>query len=120
TVAVLGGSWVGCHIAGLLLEHGTSVCVVEVRGSLAFDMGEQQGAVLRDRVSGHPKSTVRVASTVEQIGSGHIEIWDAACDRRDRLVADAVVVVERPQPNLELANAIREHCAGSSVFAIGD
>jgi hypothetical protein len=91
-----------------------------VHGSLAFDMGEQQGAVLRDRVSGHPNSTVRVASTVEQIDSGHIEIWDAARDRRDRLVADAVIVVERSQPNLELADAIREQCPAVSVFAIGD
>jgi 2,4-dienoyl-CoA reductase-like NADH-dependent reductase (Old Yellow Enzyme family)/thioredoxin reductase len=120
TVAVLGGSWVGCHIAGLLLERGTSVCVVEVRGSLAFDMGEQQGEVLRGRVSGHSKSTVRVASTVEQIGPGHIEIWDAARDQRDRLVADAVIVVERAQPNLELADAIRGHDAALPVFAIGD
>jgi hypothetical protein len=31
-----------------------------------------------------------------------------------------VIVVERPQPNLELADAIREHRAASSVFAIGD
>jgi len=120
TVAVLGGSWVGCHIAGLVLERGSAVCVVEVRDSLAFDMGEQQGAVLRDRVTGHPNSTVRVASTVEQIGSGHIEIWDAASDQSDRLLAEAVVVVERPQPNLELADAIREHDARWSVFAIGD
>jgi pyruvate/2-oxoglutarate dehydrogenase complex dihydrolipoamide dehydrogenase (E3) component len=120
TVAVLGGSWVGCHIAGLLLERGTSVCVVEVRGSLAFDMGEQQGEVLRGRVSGHSESTVRVASTVERIGPGHIEIWDAARDQRDRLVADAAIVVERAQPNLELADAIRGHDAALPVFAIGD
>ena len=35
TVAVIGGDWVGCHVASLLLERGFRVTIFETRGGLA-------------------------------------------------------------------------------------
>ncbi|MHB8695783.1 MAG: oxidoreductase [Solirubrobacteraceae bacterium] len=120
TVAVLGGNWTGCHIAGLLLERGKSVAIVELEGSLGHDMGEQQGAVLRERVATHPAVTLHLGSTVEEVRRDGVDIWIAAGDRIDSVAAQAVIVVESRQRDHELAETIRAHLGPEAVHTIGD
>jgi NADPH-dependent 2,4-dienoyl-CoA reductase/sulfur reductase-like enzyme len=121
-VAVVGGSWIGCHVAGLLLARGLQVSIVEGRGELAYDMGDQQGAVLRQRIIDHP-GTARIYfdTMVEGIAPDHVSIWQSDVSASRQLAADAVVLVDRRQPNQDLAGAIAQR-AGSSVeiFEIGD
>jgi 2,4-dienoyl-CoA reductase-like NADH-dependent reductase (Old Yellow Enzyme family)/thioredoxin reductase len=120
TVAVLGADWTGCHVASLLLDRGRSVAIVDLQESLAYDIGEQQGAVLRERVREHPATTLHLRSTVEAVRSECVEIWSAARDRVGSIAAEAVIVVESRQRNLELAEAVRAQLGPTAVFEIGD
>jgi 2,4-dienoyl-CoA reductase-like NADH-dependent reductase (Old Yellow Enzyme family)/thioredoxin reductase len=120
SVAVVGGNWVGCHVASLLLEEGHEVSIVEPRHSLAYDMGVQQGMVLRDRVAAHPNSTVHLRSTVEAITPDRLSIWRVDGDDRTQISAQAVIVVPRLAPDLELADAIRARCSAVEVHVVGD
>lgn len=119
-VAVLGGNWVACHIASLLLDHGKSVTIIDVHESLAYDMGEQQGTVLRERVREDPAVTLHLRSTVEVVEPDRVHIWAADQNREKTIAAEAVVVVESLQRDLELADAIRAHLDSAEVFTIGD
>lgn len=119
-VAIVGADWVACHIAGLLLERGKAVAIVDLHESLAYDMGEQQGAVLRERVREDPATTLHLRSTVEAVEPDRVRIWAADADRDDVVLAQSVIVVESRQRNLELADAIRAHLGAAAVFTVGD
>lgn len=74
-VAVVGGDWVGCHVASLLLARGLQVLIIEPRHRLGYDMWDQPGAVLRERVINHPSTVgVYLQSTVEAIAAGQVSI----------------------------------------------
>jgi NADPH-dependent 2,4-dienoyl-CoA reductase/sulfur reductase-like enzyme len=122
SVVVLGGSWIGCHVACLLLQRGLQVAIVETHGALAYDMGAQQGAVLRRRIVDHPgTAAIYLDSTVEGITPNHIDIWQSQPSSSARFGADAVVLVDRRQPNHDLAAALAERCGTSvEIFEIGD
>jgi 2-enoate reductase len=120
SMAVVGGKWVGCHVASLMLEQGHEVSIVEPRHSLAYDMGAQQGMVLRDRVAGHPSSTVYLRSTVEAITPDELSIWRVDSDERTLISAHGVVVVPPLAPDLDLADAIRMRCPAVEVHLVGD
>jgi 2,4-dienoyl-CoA reductase-like NADH-dependent reductase (Old Yellow Enzyme family)/thioredoxin reductase len=111
-VAVIGGSWTGCHVAGLLLEAGRRVIVVEPRAELGFDMGEQQGMVLRDRVA--EQADVRLGATLEEIRRSDITIWDSATGRRETIEVDGAVVVAGLEANPVLRDEIVAD-AGSAI-----
>jgi 2,4-dienoyl-CoA reductase-like NADH-dependent reductase (Old Yellow Enzyme family)/ribulose 1,5-bisphosphate synthetase/thiazole synthase len=109
SVAVVGGDWVGCHVASLLLERGLRVSIIETQDRLAHDMGEQPGAVLRERVVNHPGTAgVYLETTVEKIAPGQISLWHAPAGRAATIAADAVVLGQQRQPNQELAAALAE------------
>jgi 2,4-dienoyl-CoA reductase-like NADH-dependent reductase (Old Yellow Enzyme family) len=122
SVVVLGGNWVGCHVASLLLDRGHRVSIVEARDALAYDMGDQQGAVLRDRLVNQPGwDGAHLGCTVESIASDQVTIWRSEPSVPDEIAADAIVVVARRAPNQELAIAISRRCEASvEVFEIGD
>jgi 2,4-dienoyl-CoA reductase-like NADH-dependent reductase (Old Yellow Enzyme family)/thioredoxin reductase len=122
SVAVIGGDWVGCHVASLLLERGFRVTIIETRGGLALDMGEQPGAMLRDRVLNHPgTAAVHLESTVEQIASGQIITWHAPSGRTEAVAIDAVVLGQYRQPNPALAVTLTETFDGQlPIRRVGD
>jgi NADPH-dependent 2,4-dienoyl-CoA reductase/sulfur reductase-like enzyme len=122
SVAVIGGDWVGCHVASLLLERGFRVTIFETRDRLAIDMGEQPGAMLRDRVLNHPgTAAVRLQSTVEQIASRHIVVWHAPSRSLETIVIDAVVLGQYRQANPDLAADLTEAFDGRlTVHQVGD
>jgi 2,4-dienoyl-CoA reductase-like NADH-dependent reductase (Old Yellow Enzyme family)/thioredoxin reductase len=122
SVAVIGGDWVGCHVASLLLERGFRVTIFETRGGLALDMGEQPGAMLRDRVLNHPgTAAVHLESTVEQIASGQIITWHAPSGRSETVAIDAVVLGQYRQPNPALAVGLTETFDGQlPIRRVGD
>lgn len=120
-VAVVGASWAGCHVASLLLAEGREVLIVDLRERLAYDMGEQQGAVLRQAVATHPNTTLHLRTSVEGIDPTHIEVWSAAGDQRTRLAATAVIVVPALVPDTTLVDSIRSTLDRRTVVhAIGD
>jgi 2,4-dienoyl-CoA reductase-like NADH-dependent reductase (Old Yellow Enzyme family)/thioredoxin reductase len=122
SVAVIGGDWVGCHVASLLLERGFRVTIFETRAGLALDMGDQPGAMLRDRVLSHPgTAAVHLDSTVERIGTGHVVTWHAPSDRLQTVAIDAVVLGQYRQPNPALAVGLTETFGGQlPVRRVGD
>jgi len=122
SVAVIGGDWIGCHVASLLLERGFRVTIFETRGGLALDMGEQPGAMLRDRVLNHPGTVaVRLESTVEQIASGQIITWHAPSGRSETVAIDAVVLGQYRQANPALAVGLTETFDGQlPIRRVGD
>jgi 2,4-dienoyl-CoA reductase-like NADH-dependent reductase (Old Yellow Enzyme family)/thioredoxin reductase len=122
SVAVIGGDWVGCHVASLLLERGFRVTIFETRGGLALDMGEQPGAMLRDRVLNHPGTVaVHLESTVERIASGQIVTWHASSGRSETVAIDAVVLGQYRQPNPALAVGLTETFDGQlPIRRVGD
>jgi NADPH-dependent 2,4-dienoyl-CoA reductase/sulfur reductase-like enzyme len=120
SVAILGADWTACQIASLLLEHGKAVAIVDLQESLGYDIGEQQGAVLRERVREHPSATLHLGSAVERITRDGLDIWEAGSNQVKSVTAKAVIVVESRQRNLELAEAIRASLGSTAVYAIGD
>lgn len=122
SVAVIGGDWVGCHVASLLLERGFRVTIFETRGGLALDMGEQPGAMLRDRVLNHPgTAAVHLETTVEQIASEQIITWHAPSGRSETVAVDAVVLGQYRQPNPGLAVGLTETFDGQlPIRRVGD
>jgi hypothetical protein len=108
-------------VAGLLLERGVAVTVVEGRDMLGHDMGAQQGMVLRERVLAHPRSTVMLGATVEQITATDVVVWDAGSGASTRVPAARVVLVTRLEPERSLADAlvgrstVETHVVGDAV-----
>jgi 2,4-dienoyl-CoA reductase-like NADH-dependent reductase (Old Yellow Enzyme family)/thioredoxin reductase len=118
-VAVIGGSWTACHVAGLLLEAGRRVVVVETRDALGYDIGIQQGMVLRDRVA--EQADVRLGATVEALGEDRITIWDSVGNRRETLAVDGVVVVAGLEADPTLRDEIVAQAgAAVEVHEVGD
>jgi 2,4-dienoyl-CoA reductase-like NADH-dependent reductase (Old Yellow Enzyme family)/ribulose 1,5-bisphosphate synthetase/thiazole synthase len=121
SAVVVGGSWTGCHVAGLLLEQGYSVTIVESRNTLGYDMGDQQGMVLRERVLGHPQSRVLLGATVEQITSDDVAVWQSEANSTSLIPAVRVVLVTRLEPVRALADAfvgrhsIETHVVGDAA-----
>jgi 2,4-dienoyl-CoA reductase-like NADH-dependent reductase (Old Yellow Enzyme family)/thioredoxin reductase len=116
---VVGGSWIGCHVADLLLAHGHAVTIVETRATLGFDMGEQQGMVLRNRVRDHPACDVRPRSTVERITATEVAVWSADANESSRVQASLVVLA----PRLEPVRALADELAGDpdiEIHVVGD
>jgi 2,4-dienoyl-CoA reductase-like NADH-dependent reductase (Old Yellow Enzyme family)/thioredoxin reductase len=119
SVVVIGGSWRGCNVAALLLERGCAVTVAESRGSIGYDMGEQQGMVLRSRVSEHVRARILLRSTVERIARDHVVVWSADEDTRSTVPGSRVICVPRLEPQRGLADAFVGH-ATCDVHVIGD
>ena len=103
---VVGGSWIGCHVADILLRRGHDVVVVERRELLGYDMGIQQGMVLRDRVLRHRRSRVLLSTTVEDIRPRDVGVWTADRDDRARVAADLVVLATPPEASRQLADEL--------------
>jgi 2,4-dienoyl-CoA reductase-like NADH-dependent reductase (Old Yellow Enzyme family)/thioredoxin reductase len=114
---VIGGSWIGCHVAALLIEQGHSVTVIETRDALGYDMGAQQGMILRDRVA--DSADLKLRTTVQTIASDHVRVWDAQTNRDYDIPAAQVIVASRMQPRRELADAIAGRVR-AEVHVIGD
>jgi hypothetical protein len=85
-------------------------------------MGAQQGAVLRRRIVEHPgTSAIYLDTTVEGIAPDHIDLWQSQPSISARFPADAVVLVDRRQPNHDLAAAVAKRCGTAvEIFEIGD
>jgi 2,4-dienoyl-CoA reductase-like NADH-dependent reductase (Old Yellow Enzyme family)/thioredoxin reductase len=121
TAVVLGGSWIGVHVAALLLEYGCAVTVVEPGEALAADMNDLPGAVLRARLTTDPRCELLLGSTLEALASGEASIWSRAHGEVRTVAADVVVVVERPQPDDVLAARLDPGAPdGFQVVEIGD
>jgi 2,4-dienoyl-CoA reductase-like NADH-dependent reductase (Old Yellow Enzyme family)/thioredoxin reductase len=121
-VVVVGGSWTGCHVAALLLGRGLRVVIVETRGALAYDMGEQPGAVLRKRVLEHPGvEGVHLGATVERITPYHVVVWESRAGSSRHVTADAVVLVAGRQANHELVARVGEITGTTrAIVTVGD
>jgi hypothetical protein len=95
------------------------VTIVETRDVLGFDMGEQQGTVLRERVRAHPSSDVRLNSTVEQIAADHVALWSAATNETTLVAASLVVLASRLESERTLADELAA-APGLEIHVVGD
>jgi NADPH-dependent 2,4-dienoyl-CoA reductase/sulfur reductase-like enzyme len=114
---VVGANWVGCHAADLLTTQGYSVTVIDTHESLGYDVGIQQGMVLRDRVAN--SCTIRLRTSVEEIAADTVTVWDSESGRRSEIPAVRVVIAARMEPARSLADQIRGR-TGAQVHLIGD
>lgn len=114
---VLGASWIGCHAADLLTAQGYSVTVVDIHDTLGYDMGMQQGMVLRDRVA----STCRIAlrTSVERITESAVSVWDSASGRQYDIPTERVVIAARMESCRSLADELHGRVAAEIVL-VGD
>jgi thioredoxin reductase len=119
SVVVAGGSWTGCHVTDLLLARGHAVTIVEPRPALAYDMGDQQGMVLRERVREHPRCTLLLETTLQDIADADVGVWDARGDRHHRVDATLVVLVSRLEADRDLADELAGD-GRTEVHLIGD
>ena len=114
---VIGASWIGCHAADTLAAQGYSVTVIDSHDSLGYDMGIQQGMVLRDRVA--HTCDIRLRTSVEEIGADRVMVWDSvSCERYD-IPAVRVVIASRMESVRDLADYLRGRL-GAQVHVIGD
>ena len=84
---MIGASWIGCHAADALAAQGYSVTVIDTHDSLGYDMGLQQGMVLRDRVS--DTCALRLKTSVERIEPDRVLVWDSVSGERPTLPRSA-------------------------------
>ena len=116
---VIGANWIGCHAADVLAAQGYSVTVIGTHDSLGYDMGMQQGMVLRDRVA--HTCAVRLQTSVETIHADRVTVWDSASWTAIRCPARRVVIASRMQSSRTLADTIdariptRVHVVGDAV-----
>ena len=121
SAVVIGGSWMGCHVAGLLLEQGYAVTVVEGRHALGYDIGIQQGMMLRDRVLNHPRAQVLLDATAERIDQDAVTVWQAGIGTTTTVASSRVVLVTRLESERPLADElvggleIDTHVVGDAV-----
>jgi len=114
---VIGASWIGCHAADALAAQGYSVTVIDTHDSLGYDMGLQQGMVLRDRVS--DTCALRLKTSVERIEPDRVLVWDSVSGESTDIAAKRVVIASRMESSRSLADALRGHTA-ARVHVIGD
>ena len=114
---VIGASWIGCHAADALAAQGYSVTVIDTHDSLGYDMGLQQGMVLRDRVS--DTCALRLNTSVERIEPHRVLVWDSVSGESSDIAAKRVVIASRMESSRSLADALRGHTA-ARVHVIGD
>jgi NADPH-dependent glutamate synthase beta subunit-like oxidoreductase len=120
-VVVLGGNWVGCCVASILLEAGRRVAIVETRDGLAHDFSPHPAVPMLERLAAHPDADTHLETTVEEIGDGEVAIWSAAGNSHARLPASAVIVVPVLEPNRRLRDEIAAGNGRSrQVHEIGD
>ena len=116
---VIGANWIGCHAADVLAAQGYSVTVIGTHDALGYDMGMQQGMVLRDRVA--QTCAVRLQTSVETIHADRVTVWDSASGQRSDVPARRVVIASRMQSARTLADTIdariptRVHVVGDAV-----
>jgi 2,4-dienoyl-CoA reductase-like NADH-dependent reductase (Old Yellow Enzyme family) len=120
-VVVLGGGWVGCCVASILLEAGRRVAIVEVGEALADDFSPHPAVPMLERLAADPDLEAHLRTTVEGIEDGEVAIWSAAGASHARLPAAAVIAVPRLDPN----PALRDELAARDgrpleLHAIGD
>jgi 2,4-dienoyl-CoA reductase-like NADH-dependent reductase (Old Yellow Enzyme family)/thioredoxin reductase len=120
-VAVIGGNWVGCNVASILVAAGRKVTIVEGRDGLASDFSMQPAMPMLDRLSSEPNVEIHLRTTLEEIADGEIAIWSAADDRPGRLPAEQVVVVPMLESNPKLRDEIVTGGMGvPEMHVIGD
>jgi 2,4-dienoyl-CoA reductase-like NADH-dependent reductase (Old Yellow Enzyme family)/thioredoxin reductase len=119
-VAVIGGNWVGCVVASILLDAGRKVTLIEARDELAHDFSMQPAMPMLDLLANHPDVTVHLRTTLERIGAGEIEIWSAAADAASTLPAGEVIVVPMLESNPALRDQLAETGAGAEIHSLGD
>jgi 2,4-dienoyl-CoA reductase-like NADH-dependent reductase (Old Yellow Enzyme family)/thioredoxin reductase len=117
SAVVIGASWIACHAADVLAVQGYSVTVVGTHESLGYDMGIQQGMVLRDRVAGN--SVVRLRTSVEAIGADRVTVWDSVSAQMSQIPAERVIIASRMESVRSLVDDIRGH-TGAQVHVVGD
>jgi 2,4-dienoyl-CoA reductase-like NADH-dependent reductase (Old Yellow Enzyme family)/ribulose 1,5-bisphosphate synthetase/thiazole synthase len=116
---VIGANWIGCHAADVLAAQGFSVTIIDAHDALGYDLGAQQGMVLRDRVA--QTCAVRLQTSVEAIHSDRVTVWDSASGDRSDVPARRVVIASRMQSVRRLADSIcgritaRVHVVGDAV-----
>jgi len=114
---VIGANWIACHAADVLAAQGYSVTVIDTHDSLGYDMGLQQGMVLRDRVA--RGSSVRLQTSVEAIEADRLIVWDSKSGESSQIPAQRVVIASRMESVRSLADAIRGR-TDARVHVIGD
>jgi len=120
-VVVVGGNWIGCCVASVLLDAGRRVAIVETRERLAHDFSPHPAVPMLERLAAHPDLDAHLSTTVEEIGDGEVAIWSAAGDSHARLPASTVIVVPVLEPNPSLGDELsRGDGAAPEVFALGD
>jgi 2,4-dienoyl-CoA reductase-like NADH-dependent reductase (Old Yellow Enzyme family)/NADPH-dependent 2,4-dienoyl-CoA reductase/sulfur reductase-like enzyme len=114
---VLGATWMGCHAADLLTEQGYSVTVVDIRDALGYDMGVQQGMVLRNRVAS--TCTIMLRTSVERITESAVAVWDSVSGQQYEIPAVRVVTAARMESRRSVADELRGR-VNADVVLIGD
>ncbi len=119
-VAVVGGNWVGCVVASILLDAGREVTLIEARDELAHDFSMQPAMPMMDLLATDPNVSVHLETTLERIGDREIEIWSAGEDETSSLPAAEVIVVPDLEPNPALRDQLVAAGAGAEIHALGD
>jgi 2,4-dienoyl-CoA reductase-like NADH-dependent reductase (Old Yellow Enzyme family)/thioredoxin reductase len=119
-VAVVGGNWVGCVIASILLDAGRKVDLIEPRAELAYDFSMQPAMPMMDLLATHPHVTVHLGATLESIDDGEVTVWSAKDNARQILAAGQVVVVPALDKNPRLHDELAAAGTDAEIHALGD
>ncbi len=118
TIAVIGGSMVGCETAEYLAAKGNKVTVVKMRpGAAAADMQPAQRIILLETLEKEKVPIISNREVLEYTLEG-VLTRDRTTGARDFIKADYVVLALGSKPVNGLAESLEEK--GIEVHSIGD
>lgn len=120
-VVIVGGTWIGCHVAEVLLTAGVQqVSVVTVDETLAPEMGVRPGTVLRERLASNPRFQLVSQATVEGLDGEWVYIARRGARKATRVPANLVVVGTELESNAELADELALSGEVEQLYRVGD
>ncbi|MBI2831173.1 MAG: FAD-dependent oxidoreductase [Chloroflexi bacterium] len=118
SIAVIGGSMVGCETAEYLADKGSKVTVVKMRpGAAAADMQPAQRIILLEHLE---KAKVPIVSNREvlEYTSEGVMTRDRTTGVKDFIKADFIVLAQGFKPARELEEALEEK--DIELYSLGD
>lgn len=116
---VIGGSREGLTVAEFLAENGSDVIIAEPSANMGSDLGAVAFLVTSGRINENPAITVRLYTTVENIGDNEVTLQSQGHFEKITGIDSVVVALNRAPVN-HLADDISIYGKIAEVYCIGD
>lgn len=118
-VAVVGGQKIGCEVAELIADKGSSVVLTDPTDEFCQDTGQKIRWLLMERLENEPNIEMRIQTTVEKIEETSIILQkEGRTERIDGI--DMVVLCMGKVATNELADMLKADAKIPEIYLVGD